>query len=251
MDNDQIEGKNVVLEALRAGRPINRILLAEGMRQLQEIRGLARQLGIPVELVKRERLDRESVTGRHQGVIAQAAAKGYAELEDLLSLAAQRGQAPLLLVLDGIEDPHNLGALLRTVETAGAHGVVIPKHHAVGLTAAVARASAGAMEYVSVARVTNLVRAIGELQEAGLWVYGADANGEKIYWETDLRRPLALVVGGEDRGISRLVKEKCDLLVRIPMQGSISSLNASVAGALLLYEARRQRWPTPGPTGPD
>lgn len=241
MELDRIEGKNAVLEALRAGRPIHKILLLEGAHHPAEIREKARQLGIPVETVQRERLNRESVTGHHQGVVALVAPRAYVPWEEILELATQRAQDPLLILLDGIEDPQNLGAILRTVETSGAHGVILPKNRAAGLTAAVARASAGAIEYVPVARVTNLARTIEELKERGLWIYGADAQGEKLYWEADFRRPVALVVGSEGRGISRLVKEKCDLLVRIPLQGAVSSLNASVAGALLLYEALRQR----------
>jgi 23S rRNA (guanosine2251-2'-O)-methyltransferase len=239
----QVEGRNPVREALRAGRSIHRLLVARDERRgpLGEILALARERGVPVEEVPRETLDRKSATGAHQGIIALVTAKPYVELDAVLAGVQARGEQPLLLLCDGLQDPHNLGALLRTADAVGAHGVVIPARRAVGLTAVVAKTSAGAVEHVPVCRVTNLSQTIRTLQEQGLWVVGADAAAEKAYWEVDLRGPLAVVVGGEGTGIGRLVAERCDLLVRLPMQGQVNSLNASVAGSLLLYEVLRQR----------
>ncbi|HHY36509.1 MAG TPA: 23S rRNA (guanosine(2251)-2'-O)-methyltransferase RlmB [Firmicutes bacterium] len=243
MAEEIIEGRNAVLEALRSGRPIGKILVAAGSRPgpLQELRRLARERGIPVQEVDRTRLDRLSGTGKHQGVIARALAREYATVEEILQIARERGEDPFLLLLDGIEDPHNLGALIRTAECAGVHGVVVPKRRAAGLTAAVGRASAGALEYMAVAQVPNLARCIEELKGQGIWVVGADPQGEQVYTAADLTGPIAVVIGGEGKGIGRLVKEKCDFLVQLPMRGRISSLNASVAGSLLMYEILRQR----------
>lgn len=243
MAEEYLEGRNAVLEALRSGRPVNKILLAAGSRPgpLQELRRLARERGILVQEVERAHLDRMSLTGKHQGVIAQALAKEYVAVEDILQIARERREAPFLLLLDGIEDPHNLGALIRTAECAGVHGVVVPRRRAAPLTAAVGRASAGALEYMAVAQVANLAQYIEELKGQGIWVVGADPQGEQVYTEANLTGPIAVVIGGEGRGIRRLVKEKCDFLVKLPMRGRISSLNASVAGSLLMYEIVRQR----------
>jgi 23S rRNA (guanosine2251-2'-O)-methyltransferase len=240
---ENIEGRNAVLEALRSGRPIGKILVAEGSRPgpLQELRRLARERGVLVQEVERMRLDRMSLTGKHQGVIALALAKEYVTVDDILRVARERQEEPFLLVLDGIEDPHNLGALIRTAEGAGVHGVVVPKRRAAPLTAAVGRASAGALEYMAVAQVPNLARCIEDLKSRGLWVVGADPQGEQVYTAADLTGPIAVVIGSEGKGIHRLVKEKCDFLVTLPMRGRISSLNASVAGSLVMYEIVRQR----------
>ncbi|HHW91280.1 MAG TPA: 23S rRNA (guanosine(2251)-2'-O)-methyltransferase RlmB [Firmicutes bacterium] len=243
MVEENIEGRNAVLEALRSGRPIGKILVAEGSRPgpLQELRRLARERGVLVQEVERMRLDRMSLTGKHQGVIALALAKEYVTVDDILRVARERQEEPFLLVLDGIEDPHNLGALIRTAEGAGVHGVVVPKRRAAPLTAAVGRASAGALEYMAVAQVPNLARCIEDLKSRGLWVVGADPQGERVYTAADLTGPIAVVIGSEGKGIHRLVKEKCDFLVTLPMRGRISSLNASVAGSLVMYEIVRQR----------
>ncbi len=243
MVEENIEGRNAVLEALRSGRPIGKILVAEGSRPgpLQELRRLARERGVLVQEVERMRLDRMSLTGKHQGVIALALAKEYVTVDDILRVARERQEEPFLLVLDGIEDPHNLGALIRTAEGAGVHGVVVPKRRAAPLTAAVGRASAGALEYMAVAQVPNLARCIEDLKSRGLWVVGADPQGEQVYTDADLTGPIAVVIGSEGKGIHRLVKEKCDFLVTLPMRGRISSLNASVAGSLVMYEIVRQR----------
>jgi 23S rRNA (guanosine2251-2'-O)-methyltransferase len=233
-------GLNPVREALKSGRPVDKVLLAQGDRspRTAEIAGLAREKGVPVMKVDRARLDTLSGNARHQGVLAFVAAREYSTVEEILGGA---GDLPLLLLLDEINDPHNLGAVLRTAEAAGVNGVVITRRRSVSLTPAVARVSAGAVEYVPVARVANLVQTIEMLKERGLWVVGADAGGPELYWQARLDGPLALVVGGEDKGLGRLVREKCDLLVRLPMMGRINSLNASVAAALLMYEALRQR----------
>lgn len=243
MTHETVEGRNAVLEALRSGRPLNKIFIARGIRPafLAQLQQLARKRGVVVQEVDRKRLDEMAVTRNHQGVIAQAMPKEYVCLEDILAIARDRQEDPFLLLLDGIEDPYNLGALLRTAEAAGVHGVVIPKRRAAGLTAAVARASAGAVEYVAVARVPNLAQCIEELKSLSIWVVGSDPQGKDLYAGVDLTGPIAIVIGGEGHGIHRLVKEKCDFLVRLPMRGRISSLNASVAGSLVLYEVVRQR----------
>jgi 23S rRNA (guanosine2251-2'-O)-methyltransferase len=231
-----------VLEALKAGHPLTRILVARGGRSgtIPSLLAMARELGVPVQEVDRERLDQVAGPG-HQGIAAFAAAKEYVELDDLLEAAKAKGEEPLVVVLDSLEDPHNLGSILRTADAVGAHGVVIPKHRTVGLTTTVAKTSAGAVEYVPVARVSNLVQALEQLKEAGLWVVGADQEAEEDYTSARLSGPLAVVVGGEGKGLSRLSKEKCDFLVRLPMRGHINSLNAGVAAAILLYEVTRQR----------
>ncbi|HHT27864.1 MAG TPA: 23S rRNA (guanosine(2251)-2'-O)-methyltransferase RlmB [Firmicutes bacterium] len=240
---NQIEGRNPVKEALLAGRPIRRLMVADKEQRgpIAEIIAMARERRIPIDEVSRATLDFKSATGTHQGVIAIAAAKEYADLDAVLAAVGETGETPLLLICDGLQDPHNLGALLRTADAAGAHAVVIPARRSVGLTATVAKTSAGAIEHVPVCRVTNINQTVNYLKEQRLWVVGADMNAEQDLWEADLSGPLAIVVGGEDTGISRLVAENCDFLVRMPMQGAINSLNASVAGSIMLYEALHQR----------
>ncbi|MBP2018387.1 23S rRNA (guanosine2251-2'-O)-methyltransferase [Symbiobacterium terraclitae] len=239
----QIEGRNPVLEALRAGRALNRLLVARGAREgsIRQVVALARERGVVVQEVDRERLDAMAQGRNHQGVIALAAAHRYHDLDDLLARAAASGEDPLLLVLDGIEDPQNLGSLLRTADAAGVHGVIIPERRAVGLTETVAKVSAGAVEYVPVARVTNIARTLDTLKERGYWVVGTHQDGRELYYEARLTGPLAVVIGSEGKGMSRLVREKCDFVVRLPMLGHVTSLNAAVAGAILVYEIRRQR----------
>ncbi len=237
-----IEGRNAVLEAFRSGKTIDRLYVQDGCKDgpVQTIVREARKGDTIVSFVKKERLDQMSETGRHQGVIAQAAAYEYAQVEDILAAAREKGEEPFLFLLDGIEDPHNLGAIIRTANLAGAHGVIIPKRRAVGLTAAVARTSAGALHYTPVAKVTNLSMTMEDLKKQGLWFACADMGGEAMY-RCNLRGPLGLVIGGEGEGVSRLVREKCDMAAAIPMYGDIDSLNASVAAGVLAYEAVRQR----------
>ena len=238
-----LEGRNAVAEALRAGRTIDKVFLAEGAADhgLRRLASLAREAGAVVTAVDRRKLDQMSPTGAHQGIVAMAAAHDYSTLDDMLALAARRGEAPLLVLCDELSDPHNLGAIIRSAECAGAHGVVIPKRRSVALTAVVAKAAAGALEYMPVARVTNLSAAIETLQKKGLWVFGTAAEGATPLYEADLRGPAAIVIGAEGDGMSRLVAERCDYKVSIPLRGQISSLNASAAAAVLLYEALRQR----------
>ena len=238
-----IEGRNAVTEALRAGTPIDKIFIARGEtdKTLGHIASTARAAGVVVVEADRRKLDYMSATKAHQGVIALAAVREYASVEDILSAARERGEAPLLVVCDEISDPHNLGAIIRTAECAGAHGVIIPKRRSVGLTAVVGKASAGALEYLPVARVSNLVSTIRDLQKAGVWVFGTAADGDTGLYAADLKGPAAIVIGSEGEGMSRLVSEACDFKVSIPMHGRISSLNASNAAAILLYEAVRQR----------
>jgi 23S rRNA (guanosine2251-2'-O)-methyltransferase len=244
MKRDKIFGINPVTEALKAGRPIQRLLIAEQRksdRDILEIIRLAKGMGTEVRIATRDALKREAPNALHQGVIAITAARRYAALDDILQLPAQKGQAPLYLVLDGVEDPRNLGALLRTAEATGVHGVIIPERRAVGLTETVAKAAAGALEYVPVVKVVNIVNALDELKKAGVWVAGAEAGGDALYWEADFVRPIALVLGGEDKGVRRLVRERCDYLLSLPLMGNITSLNVSVAAGVLLYEVLRQR----------
>jgi 23S rRNA (guanosine2251-2'-O)-methyltransferase len=238
-----IEGRNAVVEALRAGTPIDKIYLAKGEtdKALGHIASTARAAGIVVVEADRRKLDFMSATKAHQGVIALAAVREYATVEDILAVARERGEPPLLVVCDEISDPHNLGAIIRTAECAGAHGVVIPKRRSAGLTAIVGKASAGAAEYMAIARVANISAAIKELKEAGLWVYGTAADGANGLWETDLTGPIALVIGSEGDGMGRLVKENCDFILSLPMKGKVSSLNASAAAAVTMYEILRQR----------
>lgn len=243
MSEEQLEGRNPVLEALRSGRPLQRILVARGERRgtVLDILRFARELGVPVEEVDPREMDRRSSSRAHQGVLALAAPRAYATLDDILCNARERGEAPFLVVAAGLQDPQNLGSLLRSAEAAGAHGVLLPERRAVGLTPAAVKASAGASEHLLVARAVNLARAMEELKERGLWVYGADPTGDRSYFEADLRGPLALVVGSEGKGMPRLVRERCDGLIRIPMRGLVGSLNAAVAAAIILFEASRQR----------
>ena len=240
---DVIAGRNSVGEALKSGRPLNKLLIANGERQgsLRELAGIAKDKGILVQEVEPQRLAQLAPGQRHQGVVAMASPVEYAEVEDILAAAEAKGEAPLLVVLDELEDPHNLGAVLRSVDAAGAHGVIIPKRRSCPLSTTVAKTSAGAVEYVPVARVSNLAQTLDKLKKAGIWVAGCDMDGTENYFEASLKGPLALVIGGEGRGLGRLVKEHCDFLVRIPMQGHVNSLNASVACSLVLYEAVRQR----------
>ena len=241
--NDLIEGRNAVIEALRAGRTIDKIFIAKGDvdKTLGHIASKARSAGIVVTEADRRKLDYMSATKAHQGVIALAAVREYASVEDILSAAREREEAPLLVVCDEISDPHNLGAIIRTAECAGAHGVIIPKRRSVGLTATVAKASAGAVEYMKVARVTNINTAIAELKDKGVWVFGTAAEGSIPMYKADLTVPAAIVIGNEGEGLSQLVRKNCDVMVSIPMKGKISSLNASAAASILLYEAVRQR----------
>lgn len=237
-----IEGRNAVLEAYRAGRPIDKLFILDGCQDgpIISIKREAKKADSLIKYVTKERLDQMSETGKHQGVIAYAAAYTYAEVEDILKAAKDKGESPFLFLLDNIEDPHNLGAIIRTANLAGAHGVIIPKNRAVGLTATVARTSAGALNYTPVARVTNLAKTIEELKKEGLWFVCADMDGTVMY-ELDLKGAIGLVIGSEGEGVGRLVKEKCDMVASIPMQGDIDSLNASVAAGVLAYEIVRQR----------
>jgi len=239
-----IEGRNPVLEALRSGRTINKILVSKGEREgsIKQIIALAREKGIVVQEVDRFKLDSMSATrGAHQGVIALAAAKDYVETDDILAIAESKGESAFIIILDEITDPHNLGSILRTANVVGAHGVVIPKRRAIGLTPTVSKASAGAVEYVPVARVTNIAQTIEYLKTKNIWVVGTDASGGKSFFESDLKGPVALVIGSEGEGMGKLVKEKCDFIVNIPMKGQIASLNAAVAGAIVMYEILKQR----------
>lgn len=237
-----IEGRNAVIEAFRSGRSIDRVYILDGCQDgpVSTIKREAKKQDTIIKYVSKERLDQMSETGRHQGVIANVAAYTYAEVEDMLALAREKGEPPFLFLLDNIEDPHNLGAIIRTANLAGAHGVIIPKNRAVGLTATVARTSAGALNYTPVARVTNLSRTIKELKEQGIWFVCADMDGTRMY-DLNLTGPIGLVIGNEGEGVSRLVKESCDMTAAIPMRGDIDSLNASVAAGVLAYEIVRQR----------
>ncbi len=237
-----IEGRNAVLEAFRSGKPIDKLFVQDGCKDgpVQSITREARKRDTIINYVSKERLDQMSETGKHQGVIAYAAAYEYADVEDILKAAEEKGEPPFIFLLDGIEDPHNLGAIIRTANLAGAHGVIIPKHRASGLTATVARTSAGALNYTPVAKVTNMGAAIEDLKKRGLWFVCADMGGEVMY-RLNLKGPIGLVIGNEGSGVSRLVREKCDMIASIPMKGDIDSLNASVAAGVLAYEIVRQR----------
>ena len=237
-----IEGRNAVLEAFRSGKTIDRLFVLDGCQDgpVRTIVREAKKHDTIVNFVPKERLDSMSETGHHQGVMAYAAAYEYAEVEDILKIAEEKGEPPFLFLLDGIEDPHNLGAIIRTANLAGAHGVIIPKRRAVGLTATVARTSAGALNYTPVAKVTNMVATIEDLKKRGIWFVCADMGGESMY-RLNLTGPIGLVIGNEGEGVSRLVKEKCDMIASIPMKGDIDSLNASVATGVLAYEIVRQR----------
>ena len=239
----QLEGRNALTEALRAGRTIDKVFIADGDtdRALQRLAADAKEAGAVIVPVDRRKLDQMSFTRSHQGVIALAAAHDYYTIDDILEEAAARGENALIVICDELSDPHNLGAIMRSAECAGAHGVIIPKRRSVGLTATVAKASAGAVEYMKVARVTNINNAINELKEKGVWVYGTAAEGSVPMYKADLTGPAAIVIGNEGDGMSPLVRKNCDMLVHIPMKGHISSLNASAAASILLYEAVRQR----------
>lgn len=237
-----IEGRNAVIEAFRSGKTIDKVFILDGCQDgpIKTVLREAKKADTIINFVAKERLDQMSSTGKHQGVIAFAAAYEYSEIDDMFKLAEEKGEPPFLVLLDSIEDPHNLGAIIRTANQAGAHGVIIPKHRAVGLTATVARTSAGALNYTPVAKVTNLASTIEELKERGLWFVCASMEGETMY-NLDLKGPMGLVIGSEGEGVSRLVKEKCDFVAKIPMFGNVDSLNASVAMGVLAYEIVRQR----------
>lgn len=238
-----IEGRNAVIEALRSGETIDKIYLAKGEtdKTLGHIASRAREKGIVVVEADRRKLDGMSVTHSHQGVIAAAAVREYADVEDILAAARSRGEAPLIVVCDEISDPHNLGAIIRTAECAGAHGVVIPKRRSAGLTAVVAKTSAGAVSYLPVARVPNLTAMLKDLKKQGVWIFGTAADGDTSLYAADFKGGAAIVIGSEGEGMSRLVREQCDFLVSIPMGGQLNSLNASAAAAIVIYEAVRQR----------
>lgn len=242
MENLVIEGRNAVIEAFRSGKTIDKVYVLDGCQDgpIRTVIREAKKHDTIINFVTKERLDQLSETKKHQGVVAHAAAYEYATVEDMLELARKKGEDPFLILLDNIEDPHNLGAIIRTANLAGAHGVIIPKRRAVGLTATVAKTSAGALNYTPVAKVTNLAKTMEELKEQGLWFVCADMGGEVMY-RMNLKGPIGLVVGNEGEGVGRLVKEKCDYIASIPMKGDIDSLNASVAAGVLAYEIVRQR----------
>jgi 23S rRNA (guanosine2251-2'-O)-methyltransferase len=243
MSTDKIEGRNPVMEALKAGREIDKILIAKGTKEgsINKIIGIAKERQITIQYVERQKLNELSETQAHQGVVAMAAAHSYCELEDVLDNIKLKKRTPFLLILDEIMDPHNLGSIMRTADAVGVDGIIIPKRRSVGLTAVVAKTSSGAIEYVPVVKVSNIAQTVDKLKEAGLWIMGADMNGESDFFDTDLKGAVALVLGSEGKGISRLIKEKCDFLIKIPMSGHVESLNASVAAALLMYEVFKQR----------
>lgn len=240
---DMIEGRNAVTEAIRSGRTINKVFLADGDtdRALGRLAAMAKEAGAVVVRIDRRKLNEMSQTGAHQGIMASVAVHDYATIDDILAAAEAKGEAPLIVLCDELSDPHNLGAILRTAECAGAHGVIIPKRRSVGLTAVVGKASAGAVEYMPVARVANLTAAIRELKQRGVWIFGTAADGAVPLYSADLKGPAAIVIGNEGVGMSRILADSCDFKVSIPMKGRISSLNASAAAAILLYEAVRQR----------
>lgn len=242
VENLMVEGRNAVIEVFRSGKPVDKLFVLDGCQDgpVRTIIREAKKHDTIINFVTKERLDQISETKKHQGVIAYAAAYEYSEVEDMLELAKKKGEDPFLILLDNIEDPHNLGAIIRTANLAGAHGVIIPKRRAVGLTATVAKTSAGALNYTPVAKVTNLAKTMEELKEKGLWFVCADMGGESMY-RLNLTGPIGMVIGNEGDGVSRLVKEKCDFIASIPMKGDIDSLNASVAAGVLAYEIVRQR----------
>jgi len=241
-NEEKIEGRNAVIEAYRSGKTIDKIYILDGCQDgpVSTIRREAKKNGTLIKFVSRERLDQMSETGKHQGVIAIAAAYKYSEMEDIFNLAKLRNEDPFVFILDNIEDPHNLGAIIRTANLSGAHGVIIPKNRAVGLTATVAKASAGALNYTPVVKVTNIASTIEALKDRGLWFACADMGGTRMY-DLNLKGPIGLVIGNEGSGVSRLVREKCDMIASIPMKGDIDSLNASVAAGVLAFEVVRQR----------
>lgn len=242
LPEDMVAGRNAVMEALKGSRSVNKLMIANGSTEgsIKEIIAVAKEKSVNIQYWDRSKLDSIARGIRHQGVLAQVAPVQYAELEDILQVAKDRNEPPFIVLLDELEDPHNLGAILRTADAAGVHGVLIPKHRSCPLSATVAKTSAGAVEHVPVARVGNLVQTIKKLKQEGLWVAAADMDG-KDYYDTDLTGPLLLIIGSEGQGVGRLVKEQCDFVVRIPMVGKINSLNASVAGSILMYEAMKQR----------
>ena len=242
LPEDMVAGRNAVMEALKGSRSVNKLMIANGSTEgsIKEIIAVAKEKGVNIQYWDRSKLDSIARGIRHQGVLAQVAPVQYAELEDILQVAKDRNEPPFIVLLDELEDPHNLGAILRTADAAGVHGVLIPKHRSCPLSATVAKTSAGAVEHVPVARVGNLVQTIKKLKQEGLWVAAADMDG-KDYYDTDLTGPLLLIIGSEGQGVGRLVKEQCDFVVRIPMVGKINSLNASVAGSILMYETMKQR----------
>lgn len=239
---DIIIGRNPVIEAINSGRSINKILVAENSKgpQYQKLTQMAKDAGVILNFVPRKKID-GIVEGQHQGVVAYVAAYQYAELDDLFEVAKSKNEDPFFIILDELEDPHNLGSIMRTADAVGAHGIIIPKRRSVGLTSTVAKASTGAIEYVKVARVTNLAQTIDQLKEKGLWVFGTDASAKEDYQYMDGTLPLALIIGSEGRGISKLVLSKCDFKVKLPMKGKVTSLNASVAASILMYEVFRKR----------
>ncbi len=242
VNESKIEGRNAVIEAFRSGKTIDRLYVLDGCQDgpISTVKREAKKQDTIIKYVTKERLDQMSETGKHQGVIAISAAYNYSEMEDIFNLAKSKGEDPFVIILDNIEDPHNLGAIIRTANQAGAHGVIIPKNRAVGLTATVARTSAGALNYTPVVKVTNIAQTIEELKEKGLWFVCADMDGEVMY-NLNLKGPIGLVIGNEGEGVGRLVKQKCDFVASIPMKGDIDSLNASVATGVLAYEIVRQR----------
>lgn len=242
LDETVVIGRNAVKELLSGGRDVDKLYITSGEREgsINQLLGIAAERGIPITECDRSRLDSIAKGGRHQGIIAIAAERNYASVDDIIEYADQKGEAPFVVVCDGVEDPHNLGAIIRSAECAGAHGIIIPKRRAVGLTATVAKSSAGALEHMLVAKVTNLSSAIDDLKEHGLWIYAADMDGS-TYYKTDMKGACALVLGSEGFGISRLVKEKCDFIVSIPLYGHVNSMNVSCAAAVLLAEVARQR----------
>ncbi|WP_064091200.1 23S rRNA (guanosine(2251)-2'-O)-methyltransferase RlmB [Rossellomorea aquimaris] len=244
MSKDFIGGRNPVMEALKSGRDINKIWIAEGSQKgsIQQILGLAKEMNVMVQFVPKKKIE-QMVSENHQGVVASVAAYQYAEIDDLFHKAEQKGEDPFILILDELEDPHNLGSIMRTADAAGAHGIIIPKRRAVGLTSTVAKASTGAIEHIPVVRVTNLSRTVDELKDRGVWIAGTDAKGKQDYRQLDGTLPIGLIIGSEGKGMSRILGDKCDFLIQLPMVGHVTSLNASVAASLLIYEVYRKRHP--------
>ncbi|MGB2992223.1 MAG: 23S rRNA (guanosine(2251)-2'-O)-methyltransferase RlmB [Paenisporosarcina sp.] len=245
IENEILSGKNPVLEALRAGREMNKVWIAEGVKKagITEILELAKEAGVIVQFVPKNKVEQLTDGANHQGIAASVAAYRYAEIDELFELAASRNEDPFFLILDELEDPHNLGSILRTADATGVHGVIIPRRRAVGLTGVVAKTSTGAIEHIPVARVGNLAQTVEDLKKRGLWIAGTDAKGSSDYRRMDAKLPLAIIIGSEGKGMSRLLKEKCDFLYHMPMVGQVTSLNASVAAAILMYEVLRNRQP--------
>lgn len=243
MDEFKIEGRNAVIELLKSEKVINKVMIAKGEKQgsINEIMKLAKQKHIVISEVDRNKLDQISETKHHQGVIAFVSPIKYKEIDDILAVAKERNEAPFVVIADEIEDPHNLGALIRTAEIAGCHGLIIPKRRAVAVTEIVAKVSCGATEHLAIARVNNINDAINELKEKGLWIYGTDGSAKDLYYEQDMTGPIAIVIGSEGRGMNKLTMKNCDFLVKIPMKGHITSLNASVSGGIVIFEAVKQR----------